>query len=269
MNSSLGYKISESKFLTEKILHKNKIPATSSFRIKTLLDLEKINIGKGKSYVIKPINWKHGNWVHTNVTTQEEIVDITKKLLLTYTSVLIQKQVRWDEMRVLVCWWKVLYCMVRHPAHVVWDWKLTIQKLIDKENKNPLRWVWYKKPLSNIIIDDILLWYIQKKWLSLSHIPEKDTYTQLRGNSNLWTGGTIENMTDQTHKDIKDICIQVSKIFDLDICWIDVISPDFTKTLQSNGWIVLEVNATPGLWWDKKVLWINSAKLILERLFWE
>ena len=47
------------------------------------------------------------------------------------------------------------------------------------------------------------------------------------------------------HETTKEICIEASKIFGLEICGVDIISSDISKPLKETNGIVLEMNATP------------------------
>jgi len=60
------------------------------------------------------------------------------------------------------------------------------------------------------------------------------------------TGGTAEDVTDIVHPSIVFMAERISKIIDLDICGIDVMTSDISKPLEETRGAVLEVNAGPG-----------------------
>ncbi|MGB5402593.1 MAG: Mur ligase family protein, partial [Robiginitalea sp.] len=62
----------------------------------------------------------------------------------------------------------------------------------------------------------------------------------------LSTGGTAEDVTDIVHPANVAMAERISKIIDLDICGIDIITTDISKPLSETGGAVLEVNAGPG-----------------------
>jgi len=126
---------------------------------------------------------------------------------------------------------------------------------------------WYEKPLSNIIINDELVLYIKKSWYELDYIPKNLEQIQLRWNSNLWTWWIPINVTEKISENIKNISIKTAKYLWLEICWVDILTSDITKSLSETWWVILEANATPWIWWHKELLWFNSAKIILEKVF--
>jgi len=198
----------------------------------------------------------------------KELKDKLEKSFDIYDSMIIQEQISGDEIRVLVVKWDILVAINRIPAFVIWNWKNTIEELISIENSsNKLRWKWYEKPLSNIEIDDELMSFIEKKWLNLWTIPKNKEKVSLRWNSNLWTGWIPINVTDKISDDIKKISIKTAEVLWLEICWVDILTSDITKSLSETWWIVLEANATPWIWWHKELLWVNPAKIILEKVF--
>ena len=60
------------------------------------------------------------------------------------------------------------------------------------------------------------------------------------------TGGTAEDVTDIVHPSNVSMAERISKIIDLDICGIDIMTTDISKPLEETGGAVLEVNAGPG-----------------------
>lgn len=90
---------------------------------------------------------------------------------------------------------------------------------------------------------------------------------QLRGNSNLGTGGTIEDITHLIHEDTKNICIQTTEKLGLGICGVDMLSSNFSKPLSETGGVILEFNATPGLGGDRELTSVNTGREILKKIF--
>lgn len=125
----------------------------------------------------------------------------------------------------------------------------------------------YSAPLSLIREDDELISFIEKQDYKPDSIVPQGIIVQLRGNSNLGTGGTIEDITNLIHKDTKNICIQAAEKMGLGICGIDMLSSDFSKPLSETGGVILEFNATPGLGGDRELTSVNTGREILKRIF--
>lgn len=151
---------------------------------------------------------------------------------------------------------------------MIWDGQSTIHQLITSENENnPLRQRDYYAPLSFIREDQELADWIDKQWYTTDDILPLWTELQLRWNSNMGTGGTARDVTHILHQDTKDLCIEVASKLWLGICGVDILTTDFSRTLGETNWVILEVNGTPGIGWDRELTTVNSGREILKRVF--
>lgn len=270
-NSSLSSKISNDKKLTYQILEELNFPIAKSI----YLEKKELSIFKSEKniqslvfpLIIKPNWWAHGDGVMMNIHSIDELIKKLEISFLKYKNMIIQEQIEWKEFRVLVLKWEVILVLNRIPPYVIWDGIKNITSLIENINKNPKRWVWYKNIYSNIEIDDELIWYLKKQWFWLESILKEWNQINIRGNSNLWTGWTGKCYTDIICEENKDLCIDICKNLWFEICWVDIISKDISKPLWENWWVILELNDNPWLWWDLEITWINSWRIILEKLF--
>ena len=76
-------------------------------------------------------------------------------------------------------------------------------------------------------------------------IPGEGEKVYLKATANLSTGGTATDVTEQVHSYNVFMAERISRIIDLDICGIDIMTEDITRPLNECG-AVLEVNAAPG-----------------------
>lgn len=270
-NSSLSVKISLDKELTYKILEKNNFPIVKSYYLskKMYNDFNSTDINNFKyPLIIKPFNESHWNWVRMNIATFDELKVKLIGSFKEYDDMIIQEEIKWDEIRILVVKWKIVFAINRVPATIFGDGHNSIEELIVIENNtNKHRWEWYKKHLTIIEIDDEIISYISKQNFTLDSIPTKWEKIQLRWNTNRWTGGTAIDVTDKISDNIKEVCIELCKVFGMSICWVDIITSDYTKTLEESWWIILELNDTPGIWWTDWIESINAWKDILDIIF--
>ena len=63
----------------------------------------------------------------------------------------------------------------------------------------------------------------------------------LKDTANLSTGGTAEDITDIIHPANVAMAERISKIIDLDICGIDIMTTDISKPLSETGGAVLKL----------------------------
>jgi cyanophycin synthetase len=270
-NSSLGEKIVDDKELTYTLLKRYNLPLPKTLYMYEN-ELSKFDWTELSSFhfpvVIKPLNEAHGNGVCMNITSIPELQKKLQSSFGLYSKMIIQEQVMWNECRVLVVLDEVIVAYNRIPPSVVGNGHSTIHQLIEYENKNnPLRQEDYYAPLSLIRVDQELHDFVEKQWYKMNDVLWEWVQLQLRWNSNMWTGGTARDMTHIIHDDIKKLCIEVAKKLNLSICWVDILTTDFAQSLESCGGVILEVNGTPWIWWDRELTSVNSGREILKKLF--
>jgi cyanophycin synthetase len=129
---------------------------------------------------------------------------------------------------------------------VVGDGKSTIQELIDAVNKDPRRGYGHENVLTKITTNDLTKTIIKDAGYTLDSVIADGEKLILKDTANLSTGGTAEDVTDILHPANVAMAERISKIIDLDICGIDIMTTDITKPLSETGGAVLEVNAGPG-----------------------
>lgn len=268
-NTSLASKIADDKILTYTILDKYWYPIPQTFIIKNIEEIDSYKEKISFPVIVKPHDQSHRNGVKMNIKNIEQLKRELKDSFQKYDTMIIQEQIEWDEVRVLVVEWNIILAINRIPPFVIWDWKNTILELINQENKNnTLRWEWYENPLSYIKVDEEVYKTIsQRYWYTLESIPSKWQKVFLRTNSNIWTWWIAKEVTNILHPEIKQMCLEITEKLWFGLCWIDLLIKDFSKPIKNNVKI-LELNATPGIWWDKELTSINTAKKMLEILFW-
>jgi cyanophycin synthetase len=69
----------------------------------------------------------------------------------------------------------------------------------------------------------------------------------LRGNANLSTGGTAEDVTDLLPEDTRELCVRAARTIGLDVAGIDIVCEDIARPLAAQRGAVIEVNAAPGI----------------------
>ncbi len=270
-NSSLGKKIVDDKELTYTLLNRYNIPIPKTAYIyeNEFWQFDWTKLADFRfPVIIKPLNEAHGNGVCMNITT---IPELQKKLEISfgsYAKMIIQEQVVWDECRVLVVLGEVVVAYNRVPPSVTGNGHSTVHQLIEYENQNnPLRQEDYCAPLSFIREDQELFDYVGKQWYTMNDVLRQWIELQLRWNSNMGTGWTARDKTYILHQEIRDLCVDIAEKLHLSICWVDILTTDFSRPLHETGGVILEVNGTPGIGWDRELTSVNSGREMLKKLF--
>ncbi|WP_420571758.1 cyanophycin synthetase [Kordia sp.] len=244
--SNIGVEIACDKEDTKYLLEQAEVEVPRGDIIRRERSLEGACRYVGYPLVIKPINGNHGRGITVDINTYEEALVAFKAAQEISRSVIVEKYITGDDYRLLVINNKLVAAAKRTPAHVVGDGTSTIQELIDEVNKDERRGYGHEKVLTMIKVNDLTQTLIAAKGYTLETVLEKDEVMVLKDTANLSTGGTAEDVTDIVHPANVFMAERISKIIDLDICGIDVMTSDISKPLSETGGAVLEVNAGPG-----------------------
>ena len=108
--------------------------------------------------------------------------------------------------------------------------------------------------------DPVVIQELASQGFSTDSIPERGHKVWIRRNSNLSTGGLLEDWSEQVHPDNARLAEQAAKAVNVDICGVDLILPDVTTSWREAGGVICEVNATAAAAHD------NGGRCIAEYL---
>ncbi|MGB5498550.1 MAG: cyanophycin synthetase [Maribacter sp.] len=244
--SSIGVELACDKEDTKYLLEQAQIEVPKGDIIRRESSLKETCEYVGFPLVIKPVGGNHGRGITVNINALEEAVDAFHIAKEVSPAVIVEKYVIGEDYRLLVINNVMVAAAKRTPAHVIGNGKSTIQELIDQVNSDPRRGYGHEKVLTQITVNDLTKSIIESKGYSLSSVIPKDEMLILKDTANLSTGGTAEDVTDIVHPANVSMVERISKIIDLDICGVDIMTTDITQPLSDTGGAVLEVNAGPG-----------------------
>jgi len=268
--SSIGVELACDKEETKYLLEQAQVEVPKGEIIRREGSLEETCRYVGYPLVIKPIDGNHGRGITVNIKNYEDALVAFKAAKVVSNAVIVEKFVTGSDYRLLVINHVLVAAAIRTPANVVGDGKHTIQELIDITNSDPRRGFGHEKTLTQITTNDLTKTIIKDAGYTLDSILEEGKRLLLKDTANLSTGGTAEDVTDIVHPANIAMAERISKIIDLDICGIDIMTTDITKPLSETGGAVLEVNAGPGFRMHlapTKGLPRNVAAPVIDKLF--
>jgi cyanophycin synthetase len=165
---------------------------------------------------------------------------------------------------------KFVAVAMRTPAMVTGDGRSTIEELIDEENANPERGDGPEHTLALIKVDEVTQKILEANKLTLSSVLPEGKILYLKDTANISMGGTSTDLTDVVHPYNKFLAERVARLFNLDICGLDVIATRVDVPLTRDVGAIIEVNAGPGLRMHSNPntgIGRNVAKPIMEMLF--
>ncbi|MCU0515522.1 MAG: cyanophycin synthetase [Oscillatoria sp. Prado101] len=245
----LGVELACDKEGTKTMLRTAGVPVPRGTVIRYLDELEEaIEEVGGFPIVIKPLDGNHGRGITINITSSEqaeEAYDAASAASKTH-SVIVERYYTGRDHRVLVVNGKLVAVAERVPAHVVGNGVSTIEELIAETNRDPNRGVGHANILTRIEVDRTSLQLLENKGYTLKTVLPIGEVCYLRATANLSTGGIAIDRTDEIHPENIWLAQRVAKIIGLDICGMDVVTPDISRPLREVGGVIVEVNAAPG-----------------------
>lgn len=268
--SCIAVNIAGNKEHTKRFLQSAYIPVPKGRLVRNEDNLMAIGEQLGYPLVTKPLNGNQGRNVTCNITNFENLLTGYRYAKEAGRSVIVEKEIIGKDYRLLVIGNKFIAAALRQPAFVMGDGHTTISDLVVKENSDPRRGDGHQNILTKIKFDAATHLCLEQQGFLPDSIPAKGEQVFLKMTANLSTGGTAEDVTDLVHPSTILLAQKVSKVIGLDICGIDIMSPDITQPIADNNGAIIEVNAAPGLRMHKypnKGLARNVGEPIVELMF--
>ncbi|MDN3723313.1 cyanophycin synthetase [Aequorivita sp. SDUM287046] len=244
--SSIGVELACDKEDTKFLLEQAEVEVPRGDIISRESSLEEACKYVGFPLVVKPVDGNHGRGITVNIKNYEDALVAFRAAKNVASKIIIEKYITGEDYRLLVINNVLVAAAKRSPAHVIGDGKSTIKELVDEVNKDTRRGYGHENVLTQITINDLTKTILKTKGYTEESIPKEGERVILKDTANLSTGGTAEDVTDIVHPSNVSMAERISKIIDLDICGIDIMTTDISQPLHETGGAVLEVNAGPG-----------------------
>jgi cyanophycin synthetase len=246
--SGIGTELAADKHMTKQILCDAFVPAPRGAVVSDFDEARQAWEDVNRLAVVKPLDGNQGKAVSMQVDSEEALARALELARTISPQVLVEEQYTGQDYRVLVVNGVMVAASLRRPPEVVGDGVSTVAGLIASLNADPRRGDGHEKPLTRIApSDSVLLSTLSGQGLSLDSVPETGRVVLLRSSANLSTGGSATDVTALVHPDVRTTCERAARLIGLDICGLDVITPDIAQPFPETGAGIIEVNAGPGL----------------------
>ncbi|HEY0112117.1 MAG TPA: cyanophycin synthetase [Allosphingosinicella sp.] len=242
--------LASDKNMTKKLLDESGVPVPRGVVVRDVEDAVRAARRLGYPLVTKPLDGNHGRGVTIAITSEEQLrfgFDEARAQAKNRRDVIVEQFFAGNDHRILVVNGKTIAVAERIPAQVVGDGVSTIRQLVEEVNKDPRRGDGHENVMTRIRIDNLVEEFLSRSGLTPDSIPEAEEVVQLRATANLSTGGTAVDKTNEIHPDNADIARRAAMIVGLDVCGVDFVCPDISRSIRETGGGVIEVNAAPGL----------------------
>jgi len=245
--NSIAVGIASDKQLTKTLLEQAGCPVPAGATVTTLAEAQRVARRLGGPATIKPLDANQGKGVTTICATPEEVERAFEHARKYSRHVIVEEFLQGRDYRVLVTGGKIAAASWRRPPCVTGDGSSTVRELVALENLNPARGEGHTNILTKIPMDALAAAILEKQGYDFDAVLPAGVSVDLRGNANLSTGGTAEDVTDLLPEETRDICIRAARTIGLDVAGIDVICQDIAQPLREQKGGIIEVNAAPGI----------------------
>jgi len=245
--NSIAVGIASDKQLTKTLLDQAGVPVPGGEVVTSLEAAQRIARRLKGAVVLKPLDANQGKGVTVDCTTPDDVARAFEHARKHGRRVIVEEYLRGRDYRVLVTGTRVAAASWRRPPGVTGDGVSTIRELVEIENRNPARGDGHTNILTRIPLDRLAEETLARQGYDLETVLTAGIQADLRGNANLSTGGTAEDVTDLLPEETRDICIRAARTIGLDVAGIDIICEDIARPLREQRGGIIEVNAAPGI----------------------
>src|SRR5262245_43204045 len=200
----------------------------------------------GYPVVVKPFNANHGRGVSIGMTDAAQVRTAFEQARSHSRSVVVESFIAGLDHRMLVVGGELIAVSRRVPGHVVGDGRRTVAELVDLVNNDPRRGVGHEKVLTRLELDHQAERLLRQRGYAPDSVPADGEIVYLRSTGNLSTGGTAVDVTDIVHPDNREMAMRAARAIGLDVCGVDFLTEDISKSYREFGGAICEVNAAPG-----------------------
>lgn len=247
LTSAIAVDLCQEKWLTNHMLRRVGIPVPDGQIVKSAEEAWQAAQEIGQPVVIKPADGNQGKGVSINLSGHEHVHEAYQIAQQFGPEVLIERYIEGDDYRLLVINGKLEAAARRDPAQVIGDGEHTVAELVEILNRDPRRRPGHGSILSRIELNEAVELTLSQQSLNFTSIPAAGQVVKLRRNSNLSTGGTATDVTDEVHPSNARLAELAAQILSLDVAGIDIVCRDISRPLAEQNGAIVEVNAAPGL----------------------
>lgn len=197
-------------------------------------------LAKCERIVVKPARGEQGRGVTVDIrdaATMRSAIELARGEC---DRVLLEQFVEGDDLRIIVIEDQVVAAAVRKPAEIVGAEGRPIRNLIERYNRRRLAATGGESAVP--FDDDTERCVREAGYDTTDPLPDGQTL-RVRKTANLHTGGTIHDVTDRIHSELKTAALTAAKVLDIPVVGLDFIVPDLTES----DYIIVEANERPGL----------------------
>lgn len=195
---------------------------------------------KHAAVVVKPARGEQGRGVAVGIRTPEDLEAAVERARAFSESVILEEYFKGQDLRLVVIDYKVVAAAVRRPARVFGDDRSTIRQLIEVQSRRRAAATGGE---SKIPMDAETERCIREAGYDFDSVLPQSLELEIRKTANLHTGGTIHDVTSETHLTLIEAAVKAARAIGIPVTGIDLI----VKSPKSPNYVFIEANERPGL----------------------
>ncbi|HEV8548850.1 MAG TPA: cyanophycin synthetase, partial [Polyangiaceae bacterium] len=240
--AAVAESIAQDKDLTRTLLRSVGVPVPEGRVVSTSADAWAAASEFGLPVVVKPRDGNWGRGVSIRLEDRAAVEAAFQIAANEGTGVVVERFVPGSQWRVLVVGDQAVAAAGGEGDQVHGDGAHTVAELVERANRHPSRGATPNHVLTPLVLDDISVELLRRQGLTKEAVPAAGRTVLIHYNGDL----TVD-VTDRLSPDIAASCVLAARTVGLDIAGMDIIAEDISRSLESQGGAVIEVNASPSL----------------------
>ncbi len=190
--------------------------------------------------VVKPVRGEQGRGISVGLKTIEDVKAARERASAVCQDVLLEEYFEGEDLRLIVIDYKVVAAAVRRPARISGDGRSSVREMITAQSRRRAAATGGE---SQIPLDAETERCIRDAGYDLESVLPEGVQLQVRKTANLHTGGTIHDVTGETHRTLLDAAIAAARAIEIPVTGIDLM----VKSPSRPDYVFIEANERPGL----------------------
>ncbi len=190
--------------------------------------------------VVKPARGEQGKGIAVGLRDPEAVEEAIERARTVSDEVFLEEYFEGEDLRLIVIDYRVIAAALRRPARIVGDGRSTVQALIEAQSRRRAAATGGE---SRIPLDAETERCVAEAGLGMEDVPEQGREVAVRKTANLHTGGTIHDVTAETHPELVAAAIRAARAIEIPVTGIDFV----VKSPQEPDYVFIEANERPGL----------------------
>lgn len=241
----LAANLARDKRLAAIMLARAGLPAPRHQLVRSLGDALRAAATLGYPVVVKPADRDGGVGVAAGLRDPAAVRKAYEAAASLSRQVLVERHAEGRDYRLMTFDGELIWSILRIPGGVTGDGATSVEALVATLNRDPRRGPRQTSPLRTLDLDEEALDLLVEQGLSPTDVPAAGRFVRLRRTANMNRGGTATPVNELVHPDNRELALQATEAFGLDMAGIDLIIEDIGRSWRETGATICEVNAQP------------------------